>query len=75
VPVALQHGLVPLEIVVIGRGGVGRGEHREELRHEVDEHGAAGLNLGIGPAGDKRAPLADRRPARDALLDFSACGF
>src|SRR5438105_2229690 len=58
---------------MIGRGGVGRGEHREELRHEVDEHGAAGPNLGIDGAGDKRAPAAGRSPARDGRLDFSEC--
>src|SRR6185312_12786231 len=55
-PVAVQHWLVALEILVIGRDGVGRGEDREELRHEIDEHESAGPNLGTGLAGDKRAP-------------------
>ena len=42
VPVAGEHRLVPLEILVIGRQGIGRGTDREELRHEIDEHGARG---------------------------------
>src|SRR5439155_1017650 len=72
VPVALQHRLVALEILVIGRGGVGRGEDREELRHEIDEHDAAGPNLGTGPAGDKRAPVPKAcGPGRDGLTTLS----
>src|SRR5438093_12739217 len=61
-----------LEILVIGRGGVGRGEDREEFRHEIDEHDAAGPNLGTGPAGDKRAPGPKAcGPGRDALTTLS----
>ena len=42
VPVAGEHRPVTLEILVIGRQGIGRGTDREELRHEIDEHGARG---------------------------------
>src|SRR2546430_8198993 len=56
VPVALQHGLVAVEILVIGRGGGGRGGDRQELRHEIDEHEAAGPHFGTSPPRDKRAP-------------------
>src|SRR5213592_4461534 len=69
VPIALQHGLVAVEILVIGRGGVGRGGDRQELRHEIDEHEAAGPNLGTSPAGDKRAPARGRGATERARLD------
>src|SRR5216117_2415339 len=69
VPIALQHGLVTVEILVIGRAGVGRGGDRQELRHEIDEHEAAGPNLGTSPAGDKRAPARGRGATERARLD------
>src|SRR2546425_7569074 len=36
-PVAREDGPVAVEILVVGRGGIGRGEDRQEFRHEIDE--------------------------------------
>jgi hypothetical protein len=49
VPVAVEDRPVTLEIVVICRGGIGRGEDREELRHEVDEHEVGRPQFGNRP--------------------------
>ena len=37
-PVRAEHGTVAIEILVVRRGRIGRGERREELRNEIDEH-------------------------------------
>ena len=29
-----------IEVLVVGRGGIGRSQYREEFGHEIDEHGA-----------------------------------
>ena len=42
VPVALEDGCVAVEIRAVRRDGVGRGHAGEELRDEIDEHGAGG---------------------------------
>src|SRR5207302_292347 len=41
----------------------------QERRHEIDEHEAAGPNLGTSPAGDKRAPARGPGATEHARLD------
>src|SRR3989449_3209078 len=47
-PVRTQHGTMAIEILVVRRGGIWRGQRCEEFRNEIDEH-CAGCRPNLGP--------------------------
>jgi len=60
-----------IEILVVGRGWISRGECREKFRNEIYEHPVAGPNLGTAPVDDKRLSADDDVERRRLRLDIS----